>query len=243
MTRGRPNGFGARRLGVLGLWAALALAAPAPAAGQVPDTPVTPVAEPPAGASGRAWISVGLITGSTQFDAELADYQWDTTPRPGWGVQALAGRGRLALGLRAWRASSTQSIGDLGAAPKVHATSLELVGEGRLAEVLGTQVLATIAGGRLHLGYDPDRVTIQPPAPAGAIEVDLAPVGAWIGGGGLALRHAVAPAWSVGLGVDARVFAIETAHRSGDAIVLARESFGDWSARFELAWLVKGGTR
>lgn len=238
--RGRPNGIGAPGLGVLGLWAALALAAPAVDAGQAPEAPT---ATQPAGASERAWISVGLITGSTQFDAELADYQWDTTPRPGWGVQGLAGRGRLALGLRAWRTSSTQSIGDLGAAPKVHATSVELVGEGRLAEVLGTQVLATIAGGRLRLGYDPDRVTIQPPAPAGAIEVDLAPVGAWIGGGGLALRRAVAPAWSVGLGVDARVFAIETAHRAGDAIVFARESFGDWSARFELAWRVKGGTR
>jgi hypothetical protein len=179
---------------------------------------------------------VGLVTGSTQFDAELADYQWDTTPRLGWGVQALAGRRRLGLGLRVWRASSTQSIGDLGAAPQVRATSVELVGEARVAEVLGTQVLATIGGGRLHLGYDPDQVTIQPPSPAGPIVVDLVPVGTWIGGGGLALRRAVAPAWTVGLGVDARVFAIETAHRAGSAIVYARESFGDWSARCELAW-------
>ena len=137
-----------------------------------------------------------------------------------------------------WRTSSSQAIGDLGAAPQVHATSWEWVGEGRLAEVLGTRLLVTGGAGRLRLGYDPDRITIQPPGPVSPIVVDLAPVGAWIGGGGLALRRAVAPDWTVGIGVDARVFAIDTAHRAGDAIVVARESFGDWSARFELAWLV-----
>jgi hypothetical protein len=182
------------------------------------------------------WISIALLAGTTQFDAGLADYQWDTRPRLGWGP-ALVGRGRLATGLRVWRASSTQSIGDLGPAPSVQATSWELVGEGRLAELWGTRVLVTASAGRLHLGYRPDRITIQPPGPVSPIVVELAPVGTWIGGGGLALRRAVTADLTMGLGVETRVFAIDTAHRAGDAIVYARESFGDWSARFEIAWL------
>lgn len=240
MNLGRPNGLGAPLLGLIALCAAFAVAAPGVASGQAADAP-PPVeaplpAEQEAGeGSGRTWISVGLVAGTTQFDAGLADYQWDTTPRVGWGVLALVGRGRLACGLRAWRASTTQSIGDLGEAPAVHATSWELVGEGRLAEVMGIRVLATAGAGRLHLGYEPDRITIQPPGAPSPIVVDLAPVGTWIAGGGLMLRRAVVPAWTVGIGFDARVFSIDTAHRAGDEIVVGRETFGDWSARFELA--------
>ena len=245
MTSGRPNGFGAPSLGVSALWVALAFATPSRASAGLDDVVPNPVLDAPAarvpGDGGRpsgAWFSLGLLTGTTQFDAGLADYQWNVTPRMGWGARALVGRGRFATGLRLWRASSTQAIGDLGRAPDVHATSWELVGEGRLAEVLGTQVLATAGAGRLRLGYDPDRITIQPPGPVSPIVVDLAPVETWIGGGGLALRRVVAPAWTVGLGLDARVFTIDTAHRAGDSIVYTRESFGDWSARCELAWRV-----
>jgi hypothetical protein len=242
MPRGRPNGFGARLPGVLALGWALLLAAPCGAAAEsdvlAPDPLAVAFASPISGDRGgreRPWISVGLLAGSTQFDAGLADYHWDITPRPGWGLRALAGRRRLAAGLRVWRASSSQSIGDLGPAPHVRATSWELIGEGRLAERWGTQVLATAGAGRLRIGYDPDRITLQPPGPVSPIVVAMAPVGAWIWGGGFALRREVTAGWTMGLGVDARVFAIDTAHRAGGAIVVARESFGDWSARFEFA--------
>lgn len=236
MPSGRPNGLGAHRPCLLApplaLWLALTLVLAAPS-----EAPADPDAGVDGGAGSGpsgAWFSVGLLTGTTQFDAGLADYQWDTTPRIGWGVKAVVGRGRLATGIRVWRTSSSQAIGDLGAPPTVHATSWEWIGEGRVAEVLGTEVLLTSGAGRLHLGYDPDRVTIQP---AGSpIEVELAPVGSWSGGLGLALRREVAARWTVGLGVDARGWAIDTAHRAGSSIVYARESFGDWSARCELAW-------
>jgi hypothetical protein len=142
----------------------------------------------------------------------------------------------VAAGVRLWRARSSQSLGDLGPAPEVHATSWELVGEGRIARPWGTELLATAGAGRLRLGYHPDRVTFQPPGPVSPVVVELEPVGAWIAGGGLALRREVAPGWAMGLGVESRVFAMDTARRAGDAIVYARESFGDWSARFELAW-------
>jgi len=244
MMPGRPNGIGALSLPLLVLWAALALAAPARVTAGAGDGPpgapvgaAMPTEREAGGALEPVSISVGLIAGTTQFDAGLADYQWDTTPQAGWGVLALVGRGRLAFGLRAWRASTTQSIGDLGEAPAVHATSWEMVGEGRLAEVMGIRVLAIASAGRLHLGYEPDRITIQPGA-SGPIVVDLGPEGTWIAGGGLMLRRAVLPAWRVGLGADVRAFSIDTAHRAGDEIVFGRARFGDWSARVELAWQV-----
>jgi hypothetical protein len=246
MPSGRPNGLGAPRPRLLAtlqapclaLALALALAAPSEASDAPDAGPDTGVDRGVQTGSSGPWFSVGLLTGSTQFDAGLADYQWDTTPRLGWGVKAVVGRGRLDAGIRVWRTSSMQSIGDLGESPVVHATSWEVIGEGRVAEVLGTEVLVTAGAGRLHLGYAPDRITILPPG-SGPIEVDLAPVGSWSGAGGLALRREVAARWAVGLGVDARVWAIDTAHRAGSEIVYARESFGDWSARCELAWLFR----
>ena len=100
------------------------------------DPPAYPMdlATPTPAAPSRGFISLALLTGSTQFDTGLADYQWDTTPRLGWGLTGLVGRGRFATGLELWRAGTKQAIGDLGASPEVHATSLELVGEVRLVE-------------------------------------------------------------------------------------------------------------
>ncbi len=196
-----------------------------------------PAALERAGGTRGPWLSVGVLTGTTQLDAELADYQWITTPRMAWGAQALVGTGRFATGMRLWRTQTTQSIGDWGPAPTVRATSWELVGEGRLAEAWGTRLLATLGAGRLHLGYDPDRITIQPSGPGTEIVVDLLPVNEWIAGAGLALRRKVMARWTVGLAADHRIFGLDTAHRVGDAIVVGRETFGDWSARVELGWL------
>ena len=238
MTRGRPDGSGLRPLGLAAGLAALLLAAVTAVPAGADDRAVA-TADPSAGDHAEAArgvrFSLGLLAGTTQFDAGLADYQWNTRPRMAWGGQAMAGAGRFAAGLRLWTTRTTQAIGDLGDAPGVRATSIELVGEGRLAQRWGTELLATAGAGRLHLGYHPDQVAIQPPGPVGAIVVALAPVDAWIAGGGLAVRRALLPGWSVALGVEHRSFAIDTAHRVGNAIVLTRESFGDWSARFELA--------
>ncbi|HKQ59159.1 MAG TPA: hypothetical protein VJY35_14960 [Candidatus Eisenbacteria bacterium] len=172
----------------------------------------------------------------------MADYQWNTRPRAAWGAQGLAGIGRWAAGVRLWSTRTTQSIGDLGEAPGVRATSLELVGQGRIGAWRGTRLLARAGGGWLHLGYDPDRITIQPSG-SSPIVVDLAPVNTWTGGGGLALERTLLPGWSAALGVERRMFAIDTAHRAGDEVVLERKTFGDWTARVELTRvLMKGAT-
>jgi hypothetical protein len=232
MRRGRPEGSGARPLAVAaGLATVLALIPPVPAARAAdPDPPGTR-------------FSVGVLAGTTQFDTELADYQWNTRPRAAWGLRGLAGFGRWAAGVRFWTTRTTQSIGDLGEAPGVRASSLELQGEGRIAGGRGTRLLARAGGGWLHLGYRPDRITIQPSGPAAAIEVDLRPVNTWTGGGGLAVEHALWPGWSAALGVERRMFAIDTAHRAGDEVVLERRIMGDWTARVELTRvLMKGAT-
>ena len=103
--------------------------------------------------------------------------------------------------------------------------------------MIGTHsgIAAIASTGVLHLGWSPDHVTLD--AGGTPVEVAFEPVTEWIGGGGLALRRPVGPSWVFGLEVDHRVFALDTAHQSGGSIVRERESFGEWNARLELAWL------
>jgi len=218
-------------MAAMALSAAMALAAGAVAAS---ETDPLDAGRPARHAPPEGGISIAFLTGSTQFDTGLADYQWNTAPRFGWGVLGLVGRGRLAAGLELWRVGTTQAIGDLGPAPEVTATSAELVGELRLVEHWGTGLWLRGHGGLLRLGYHPDRIAIQPPGPVSPIAVDLAPVNTWTAGAGVAFRRALSERWTLGLGVDARRFAIDTAHRAGNEVVYAHETFGDWSARCEV---------
>lgn len=252
MRAGRPNGFGAGFGGgaasppsmsagclratvraMAAMAAAMTLVA-GPARASEADPGLDPTHAPRNGHPGEH-ISMAFLTGSTQFDAGLADYQWNTTPRFGWGILGLVGRGRLAAGLELWRAGTTQAIGDLGPAPEVIATSAELVGEARLVAHRGTGLWLRGHGGLLRLGYHPDQIAIQPPGPVSPIAVALAPVNTWTAGAGVAVRRALSDRWTLGIGVDARRFAIDTAHRAGNEVVYARETFGDWSARCEVA--------
>jgi hypothetical protein len=235
MKGSRPNRSGAHpSTGAVLLLATLLAHDPA---GADPASP-TPPAATPAEARSSGWISLGVLTGSTKPDGTLADYQWDTNPRAAWGAQALAGRGRFATGLRFWRTQTTQDIGLPGATsgPSVRWTSLELVGEGRLATLRGVHVLAMAGAGRMHLDYDPDQITFDP-GTGTPVVVDFRPVDEWIFGGGVSMKRPLGGRWTLGLELDRRVFGLEAAHRKGGVIVIGRESFGDWSARLELARL------
>lgn len=189
--------------------------------------------------AGGPWLSIGGLFGSTQPDGELADYQWDTTPRASFGVQALAGNDRFASGLRVWNTRTTQHVGipDQAAKATVHTTSVELVGQAKLATAWRTEVHAIAGGGLLHIGYEPERITID--SGGTPIVVDLKALNEWVAGGGLALRRRLASAWSAGLELDYRIYGLDTAHRNGNDIEFSRETFGDWSARLELAWLYR----
>jgi hypothetical protein len=188
---------------------------------------------------GSGWYSLGILSGSTRLDDGLADFQWDTTPRVDWGAQALVGRGRFASGLRLWRARTRLQLdpSDASASAGVRATSTELIGHGRLATTLGCELMAVASAGLLHLGYHPDRVSIAPAGGGAPIAVDLAPVNEWIGGAGLALRRPLGGPWTAGVELDHRLFGLDTAHRNGAVIEYGRRTFGDWSARLELAWV------
>jgi hypothetical protein len=189
----------------------------------------------------RPWFALGLASGSTLFDSHLADYQWNLAPRASWGALAEAGTGRAGLALRAWSSASSQHL-DASASitdPRVRVTTLDLAGEFELTRLLGTGLFARASSGRVALTYDPDRVTMD--AGGGTTTVELAPVHAWTWGGGVALRHALAGPWTATLAAERQSFAFDTAHRSGASVALARESFGNWNGRLELARLF--GTR
>jgi len=186
------------------------------------------------GAVAGRWMSLGLLGGPTLPDPSLDDYQWSMTPRFGWGAETLAGVGRYAAGIRLWTTRSPQELGVSGApaTTTVTRTSWELVGRATVARVAGFELCASASAGRVHLGYDPDQVSI--PSPGGPVEVNFAALNEWIGGGGLGVRRPLAHRWSAGLEIEHRIFALDTAHRAGTNVVSERSTFGDWSARLAL---------
>jgi hypothetical protein len=180
------------------------------------------------------WFSVGVLGGSAQPVASLADYQWDVRPHAAWGAQALVGRGAWSGGVRVWRSGTTQALGLAGTPdPRVSTTSFDVVGRARVASWRGLECLGVATGGRLAIRYQPDHVTID--TGAGPVEVAFEPVWSWVAGAGLGLRAPLRGGWSLGLETERRVFALDTAHRSGAAVTNARDTFGDWHARLELA--------
>jgi opacity protein-like surface antigen len=192
----------------------------------------------PAGAAvPRPVWSLGITGGTTRFDAHLADYQWNLSPRPAWGAQAGVSLGRYGLALRAGVSGATQHV-DASASvtdPAVNVTTFDLAGEVEVARPLGFALLARASGGRVALTYSPDRLEID--TGGGTASVELAPVHAWSWGGGAAVRHAIAPNWTATLAAERQAFSFDTAHRTGASVTVAREAFGNWNGRLELARL------
>jgi len=193
--------------------------------------PARVVAGEPAG----RWVSLGVLAGATLHDPGLSDYQWRTTPRAGAGAEALLGTGRARAGLRLWTTATAQTIGvpDPSSTTTVHETTLELVAGGRAAAWRGTEIVPGLSAGWLHLGFDPDRVSV--PTGGGSSDVTFRPINEWVAGASLRFERTLAARWRAGLDLEHRVFALDTAHRSGSAVVQGREVFGDWSARLSLA--------
>jgi hypothetical protein len=236
-----PSAAGAPRfrLGARLLAAGVLALASLPRAAAADDAPpLASAAAPsdPAPARGPAWFALGLLAGGTLPDSKLADYQWNTSARPSWGAEALAGRGPLSLGARLWSTQTTQQIDLPGASvePQVRLTRVELVGMGRVATLAGTGLLLSGDLGRLHIGYHPDQVTIPVAGPGVPIVAQFSAIDEWTGGGGVAIQRGLGARWILGLGVEHDFFGLDTAHRSGAAVVYGRESLGDWSAHLEV---------
>jgi hypothetical protein len=180
---------------------------------------------------------VGVLGGWSLPDRGLDDFAWDVSPHPSWGAQALATLGPAALGLRYTRSSTTQDLGAASsvASARVRSSALELVARGDLVglEGFGGGLYAVASAGRLHLGYDPDRVTMD--TGSGPVDVELAPVGTWTYGGGLGVKRGLAAGWNVALETTHRRFELDTAHRNGGEVTYERRNFGEWSARVALS--------
>lgn len=188
--------------------------------------------------AGSRGFSLGILSGVTRLDGTLAQYRWDTSARGGWGAQLMAGAPRLAAGLRVWRTETTQDLGiaEVSGNPAVHATRWQVVGRGRVSARWGSAAHVTAGVGRIHLGYDPDRVEIPASGSAAPITVSLAPVDEWLASGGFALQRPLSARWTGTLDVEHEMFTLVTAHRNGDTIERRREAFGNWSARLGLWW-------
>ena len=151
-------------------------------------------------------------------------------------MQALAGRGRAGAGLRVTQARTSQYIAQASVThPTVRATRFDLVGRAQLLKPFGFGIDAFSTVGSLHLGYAPDHVTLPVPGGSSGIEVSLPPVDTWSTGMGLAIRRSLPGPWSASVEIENQQFTLDTAHRSGGSIVMEREQFSEWNARFELA--------
>ena len=189
----------------------------------------------PAPASGWS-VSVAPSGGVLLLDPALENYRWDVSARPLWGLAATASRGRAEAGLRVWRSGTTQATGIPGEtfAPDVGLTFAEMIGGWSVARVAGIALLVSANAGMLHLGWSPDRTTLDPFGAGSPVEVSFDPINEWTGGVGISARRGVAGGLGLALGVERSWFRLDTTHRAGDEIVAGRETFGQWIVRAEL---------
>ena len=185
-------------------------------------------------AAGTPWVSVGLLAGMVQEDPQLADYQWSDRASGTWGLQTLAGVGRWSGGLRWITNRTTQSFDAAGGDEAVVRISrLEAIGRTQVGSFAGIQFEAGVGLGWARMSWDPDRASID--TPGGPLEVAFDPIDELVASGTLVAHRALTGGFSVGLELEHHRFALDTAHRDGSGIVEARESFGGYGARLELA--------
>jgi hypothetical protein len=118
----------------------------------------------------------------------------------------------------------------------VSGVAIEAVGRVRLTLALGIEVSPTVAVGRLHLGYHPDRVSVDLGAGIAPLTVEFAPITTWTVSAGVALDRRLVSRLRGALAVEREAFALDTAHRNGAGIVEAREEFAAWRVHAGLSW-------
>ena len=188
-------------------------------------------------------LAVGPAAGGLVFDQDLADFRWDTRPAVQSGLRATVYRGRLATGIRILRTHTTQASGIPGETrvPQVNLTAVDILGQARVMRFGGAELWGSAHGGRLHLGYDPDKLAFDPGGGSGVITVDFKPISVWDFGFGLEVRGELRRNIALSLHGEGSTFALDTAHRLGNEIVLSRERFYNWSLRLQFSWLLKLG--
>jgi hypothetical protein len=186
-------------------------------------------------------LAVGTTGGSVFFDPALTNYRWDVEATAAWGLMASLGKDRWNLGARLERSSTTQATGIPGEprAPSVRLTSVTGTASFELVRLWRVAAAATGHAGRLHLGYSPDRLELDPLGGGETIEVEYAPIDDWTAGVGLSLTGEVAWSLAMGLHVERSYFWLSTSHRVGSEIEQRRERFGNWAARLALSWTLE----
>jgi hypothetical protein len=184
-------------------------------------------------------LAVGPVAGVVVFDPSLADYRWDTRPAAQSGAQMTLYRRRAAVGLRLWRAQTTQGTGIPGAtqSPRVNLTGVEVLGQVRVARYDGFEMWGSAYGGNLRLSYDPDRLAFDAGGPD-PITVDYRPISEWDAGAGIEMRRELTQRLALALQAEQSTFALDTTHRRGSEIVQSRERFYTWSLRLQVSWLL-----
>lgn len=184
-----------------------------------------------------AWVEAGPALGGLGLDRDLARYRWDTGPATQWGGRVLAGRGPLALGLGAWRSGTTQETGLTDGTPPlaVSLSTVALVGLARVATPFGCEVRLGVQAGRLHASWDPGSLSVTT---GGGAKIDVAfeDIDEWCYGANVEVQRDLGRGLAAALQGEWTRFALDTAHRSGDAIEQERERFGTWAVRLQMAW-------
>ncbi len=189
------------------------------------------------------WLATGLGAGAVSPDQNLVNYRWDTRPAALYALEATAGRGRLAAGLRFSRWNTTQGTGLAlaEADPQVNLNALDFVGQARLVEMAGWQLWGTALVGRLGIRYAPDQAVISTGVPGGEITVQYDPIDEMNLGLGLALKRDFGRRVSAALLAEQSRFSLDTSHRRGDEIVFERQEFVNWSFRLQVSWVMDLG--
>jgi hypothetical protein len=179
-------------------------------------------------------ISIAPTIGVLLFDSHLADYRWDTSISTEPGLRLGVHHARYGAALRTSWAATEQSTGLIGEteSPRVHLTQLDVALEGRIATLSGIEVWGSGHGGRMFLGYQPDQMTVD--AGGSPVTVSFDAIDEWCYGAGVSFRRDVAHHLALGLQLDGTGFQLDTAHRSGNEIVTAREGFVNWSLSLAL---------
>jgi hypothetical protein len=188
-------------------------------------------------------LAVGTIAGVYAFDPRLDNYRWDTRPAMQWGAQAAVVRGRFAGGLRAWRTKTSQGSGIPGEsrAPTVNVTAIEVMAQVRIINYRRVELWSAVHSGRIHMGYDPDRLTFNPGGAGIPVTVDYKSISEWDFGAGIEVRSQIARGVALSLHAEQSSFALDTAHRNGTEVLRSRERFYSWQVRLQIAWLVPLG--
>lgn len=190
------------------------------------------------------WLATGLGAGAINPDQSLADYRWDTRPAPLYALQAVAGHGRLAAGLRYSRWSTTQGTGlsgQIDSDPSVQLDNVAVVAQFRLARVAGFQLWTTGLAGRVGLSYAPDQLRFPAGVGGEVVTVDYAAINELNLGWGLELKRSFGARLAAALQAEQSGFHLDTSHRRGAEIVSAREKFVNWSIRLQVSWVVDLG--